>query len=163
MANNWTFLWWILKELFFFSKSSNEVMLLLQTIFTDRSCKWFSFTFYLPAMKHPDEWTICKLDSRNMFIRIRFCLKFINLDNLANTASFLPAFLQREITWSSKLRFLPISIPSSFCHAFSRIFSSPILTQSFSCLCPKSKPWHLPLLSFMLLVSNHSIAKKALC
>ena len=78
-------------------------------------------------------------DSTNVFIRIRFCLKLINLGNLANTASFLPAFLHSEITWSSKLRFLPISVPSNFCYALYQILSSPILTQTFSYLCPKLK------------------------
>ena len=102
-------------------------------------------------------------DSTNVFIRIPFCLKLINLDNLANTASFLPIFLHSEITWSSKLRFFPISIPSNFCFSLPPIFSSPILTQIFSYLCPETKRWHLSLLSFMSLVSNHSIAKKASC
>ena len=102
-------------------------------------------------------------DSTNVFIRIPFCLKLINLDDLANTASFLPIFLHSEITWSSKLRFFPISIPSNFCFSLPPIFSSPILTQIFSCLCPETKRWHLSLLSFMSLVSNHSIAKKASC
>ena len=102
-------------------------------------------------------------DSTNVFIRIPFCLKLINLDNLANTASFLPIFLHSEITWSSKLRFFPISIPSNFCFSLPPIFSSPILTQTFSYLCPETKRWHLSLLSFMSLVSNHSIAKKASC
>ena len=78
-------------------------------------------------------------DSTNVFIRILFFLKLINLDNLANTASFLPAFLHSEITWSSKLRFLPISVPSNFCYALYQILSSPILTQTFSYLCPKLK------------------------
>ena len=78
-------------------------------------------------------------DSTNVFIRIRFCLTLINLYNLANTASFLPAFLHSEITWSSKLRFLPISVPSNFCYALYQILSSPILTQTFSYLCPKLK------------------------
>ena len=99
-------------------------------------------------------------DSTNVFIRICFCLKLTNLDHLANTASFLPALLQSEITWSSKLRFLLISIPRNFCFALSQIFSSSILTQTFSYLCPETKRWHLSLLSFILLVSNHSIAKK---
>ena len=102
-------------------------------------------------------------DSTNVFIRIPFCLKLINLDNLANTTSFLPIFLHSEITWSSKLRFFPISIPSNFCFSLPPIFSSPILTQIFSYLCPETKRWHLSLLSFMSLVSNHSIAKKASC
>ena len=102
-------------------------------------------------------------DSTNVFIRIRFFLKLISLDNLANTASFVPAFLQSEITWSSKLRFIPISIPNNFCFALSQIFSSAILIQTFSYLCPVTKRWHLSLLSFMLLVSNNSIAKKASC
>ena len=102
-------------------------------------------------------------DSTNVFIRIPFCLKLINLDNFANTASFLPIFLHSEITWSSKLRFFPISIPSNFCFSLPPIFSSPILTQIFSYLCPETKRWHLSLLSFMSLVSNHSIAKKASC
>ena len=54
------------------------------------------FAIYAPATKHPDEWTIYKL-------RLNKCLhkdslKLINLNNLAHTASFLPAFLHREIT-----------------------------------------------------------------
>ena len=106
------FLWWVLKKLSFLSKSSNEVMQSLSAILKDRSCKWFIllFTFLLWNIqmngKYPNR------DSTNVFIKICFCLKLINLDNLANTASFLPAFLHSEITWSSKLRFLPISIPS---------------------------------------------------
>ena len=95
-------------------------------------------------------------DSTNVFIRIRFYLKLINLDYLANTASFLPTFWYSEITWSSKLRFLPITVPSNFCFALSQIFSSTILTQTFSYLCPKTKRWHFSLFSFMFLVSNHS-------
>ena len=102
-------------------------------------------------------------DSKNVFIRICFCLKLINLDNLRNTSSFLHAFLHSEITWSSKVRFLPISIPSNFCFPLPQIFSSSILTQTFSYLCPETKRWHLSLLSFMLLVSNYSIAKKTSC
>ena len=100
----------------------------------DRSCKLF---IYLPAMKHSDERTI----------RFRFCLKLMNFDNLANTASFLPAFLHSEDTWSSKLRFLPISIPSNFYFAlyFPKYFNNPFFNPSI-------------LLSFMLLVLNHSIA-----
>ena len=78
-------------------------------------------------------------DSTNVFIRIPFCLKLINLDNLANTASFLPIFLHSEITWSSKLRFFPISIPSNFCFSLPPIFSSPILTQTFYTYAPKLK------------------------
>ena len=47
------------------------------------------FTIYLPAMKHPDEWTISKL-------RLN---KFLHKDSLLfETASFLPAFLHSEIT-----------------------------------------------------------------
>ena len=54
------------------------------------------FTIYHPAMKHPDKWTISKL-------RFNKCLQndsllFETKDNLANTASFLPAFLHSEIT-----------------------------------------------------------------
>ena len=47
-------------------------------------------------------------DSTNVFIKIRFCLKLINLDYLTNTASFLLAFWHSENTWSSKLS--PIGI-----------------------------------------------------
>ena len=118
------------------------------------------FNIYLPTMKHPYEWTISKL-------RLNKCLHKDSLlfetHKLANTASFLPIFLHSEITWSSKLRFFPISIPSNFCFSLPPIFSSPILTQTFSYLCPETKRWHLSLLSFMSLVSNHSIAKKASC
>ena len=85
------------------------------------------------------------------------------VDNSHNTASFLPAFLHSEIIWSSKLRFLPISVRSDFYFAFSQIFSSTILAQIFSYLCPETKKWHLSLLSFMLLVSNYWIAKKTSC
>ena len=106
------------------------------------------FTLYLPAMKHSDEWTISKL-------RLNKSLHKDSLLGLANTASFVPAFLHSEITWSSKLRFLPIWIPSNFCFAFSQIFSSPILTQRFSYFCPETERWHFSLFS--------SIAKKALC
>ena len=111
------------------------------------------FAIYPPATKHPDEWTIYKLRLNKCLHKDSLLLKLINLHNLAHAASFLPAFLHTEITWSSKLRILPISIPSTFCFALFQLFSYPILTQTFSYLCPKTKRWHLPLLSFMLLIS----------
>ena len=121
------------------------------------------FAIYPPATKHPDEWTIYKLRLNKCLHKDSLLLKLINLDNLTHTASFLPAFLHREITWSSKLRILPISIPSTFCFALFQLFSYPILTQTFSYLCPKTKRWHLSLLSFMLLISNHSFTEKGPC
>ena len=56
------------------------------------------FTIYLPAMKHPDEWTILKQTVKKYLQMDSLFFKLINLDNLANTASFLPAFLHSEIT-----------------------------------------------------------------
>ena len=49
-------------------------------------------------MKHSDEWKISKPRLKKCLHKVCFCLKLINLDNLANTASFLPAFLHSEIT-----------------------------------------------------------------
>ena len=77
------------------------------------------FTIYLPAMKYPDEWTISELRFNKCLYKDSLLFEAYKLDNLANTASFLPAFLHSETTWSSKLRFLPISIPSNFYFALS--------------------------------------------
>ena len=122
--------------------------------------KLIYFTIHFLVMKHPDKLSISKLWLKKCLHKNPFLFETHNLDNLPGTASFLPAFLHSEIRWSSKLRFLPISILSNFCFAFSRIFSSPILTLTFSYVCPETNSWHLSLLSFMLLVSNYSVIKK---
>ena len=49
-------------------------------------------------MKHPDKWTISKLRLNKCLHKDSLLFETHKLDNLANTASFLPAFLHSEIT-----------------------------------------------------------------
>ena len=65
--------------------------------------------YYLPSCHEQfPSW-----DSKNVFIKIRFCLKHINLSNLANATSFLP-FLHSHCVKSVQIR-------SFFWSVFSRI------------------------------------------
>ena len=97
------------------------------------------FAIYPPATKHPDEWTIYKLRLNKCLHKDSLLLKLINLDNLTHTASFLPAFLHREITWSSKLRILPILFQVLFVLHFSNFFHTPFQPRHFHTYVPKLK------------------------
>ena len=125
----------------------------------DLSCMWLIFLLNtLPwYIQTNAQYPNCA--STNDFIKSLLCLRFIRFDNLDKTDNFLPAFLQREETYSLEFTSLSITTPNNFYCEHSQIFDSPIHTQIFSCLYPETNRWHLSWFSFMQLLSNHSKAK----
>ena len=97
------------------------------------------------------------------FIRTLLRVRVIWLDNLVKTDNFLPAFLRKFETYSSKDNVLSICTPNSFCLLDSQSLASPISAQILSCLYPPTSKWHLSSFSFISLFWNHSIAKKLSC
>ena len=71
----------------------------------------------------------------------------------------LTAILQREETYSLKLKHLSITIPNNFLFELFQILALPTCVQIFLCLYPESNGWLLSWFSFMKLLSNHSIIK----
>ena len=108
-----------------------------------------------------DEWTIFQLRLDQCFHKVSFLFEISKLDNLSNTANFSHAFLHSKNTWLSKLRFLRISIPNNFWFSFFQISASSINLNIFM-LMPKLKD-DMSFLRLMLLGSNHSVSKNALC
>ena len=124
---------------------------------------WLIFLFIYLPWKIQTNGQYPNWASANYFSKSLLCWKLIRFGNLDKTYSFLPAFLQREETYSFKFKYLSIATTTNFCFELSQIFPSPIRAQTFSCVYPETKKWHLSWFSFMQLLSNHSIAKWLSC
>ena len=76
---------------------------------------------------------------------------------LARVLHLLFAFLQRPLTWESKLSLLSILTPNNFSQTLSFIRDSPTPTQIFIGSLVLTVKWHLSVFPFIWLRGNHWI------
>ena len=77
----------------------------------DLSCMWLIFLFISLPWNIQTNGQYPNWASTNDFSKSLLCWKLIRFDNLDKTDSFLPAFLQTEETYSSKVKSLSITTP----------------------------------------------------
>ena len=122
----------------------------LCTLFLHLSWIMIYFRIGLSTKNNPVNGQYPNCDSTNPFKRILFSFsKFMQFEILDKVESFLPTFLHKLNTWSSKFRFLSIVNPSNCSFLLSQILVSPMLAHKVSCLCPATSRWHLSLFNFM--------------
>ena len=101
-------------------------------------------------------------DSINVFIKILLFSKLIKLDNLASTDNFLPAFIHRSKTYSSKIKFLSIITSNNFVYYSPRSLF-PLFLLKLPIFMNREKKTTLVLIELHKLFSNHSIANIVSC
>ena len=128
----------------------------------DLSCMWLIFLFISSSWNIQTNGQYPNWASTSDFIKGLLCWRLIRFDNLDKTDSFLPAFLQKEETYSLKLKPLFITTLIIFVLNSRKFLLRQFLPKYFHVYILKLIN-DIVLISFMQLLSNYSIAKWLSC